>query len=79
MNTLQLTLMKVYYFKVKKKEQDQQANRIRDDISKDFPEKITMKDFIALCMAQYSVLIPLGLLILLGYFIIVLFITKVWF
>ena len=63
----------------KKKEQDQQVNRIRDDISKDFPEKITMKDFIALCMAQYSVLIPLGLLILLGYFIIVLFITKVWF
>ena len=63
----------------KKKEQDQQANRIRDDISKDFPEKITMKDFIALCMDQYSVLIPLGLLILLGYFIIVLFITKVWF
>ncbi len=63
----------------KKKDQDKQANRIRDDISKEFPEKITMKDFIAMCLAQYSILLPIGLLILLGYFLIVVFITKVWF
>lgn len=63
----------------KKKNEDQKANRIRDDISKDFPEKITLKDFLAMCMAQYSILLPIGLLVLLGYFLIVLFITKVWF
>ena len=63
----------------KKKDKDHQANRMRDDISKDFPEKITLKDFFAMCIAQYSILLPIGLLVLLGYFLIVLFITKVWF
>lgn len=41
--------------------------------------KLTLKDFISICLAQYSILLPLGIGILFIYFLIVLFITKVWF
>lgn len=42
-------------------------------------EKLTIKDFMAICLAQYSILIPLGLGVLFIYFIIMVLITKVWF
>lgn len=42
-------------------------------------EKLTFKDFIAICLAQYSILIPLGIGVLFIYFILMVLITKVWF
>lgn len=41
------------------------------------PIKLTFKEFVEICLAQYAILLPMALGITLFFFLVILFITKV--